>query len=203
MKKRDWILYSIVAVIFLAYLFMLIDILIIKDYFSLFWTCYLAIPLIIIGIIKKNSSLIVSQVIILALTDLFWIFDFLSLIILGHTILGIEQVNIFPFQSWIIKLGNLQHLIVIPLSILALSILKVKRNYKTLLISLAEISLFFVITLLIVPSSMGVNCINMRCVGVPLTFLPYPLVWFLLVFSFITASYFIITSLPFIKKKSR
>jgi len=202
MKKRDWILYAIIFVISLAYVFMIIDVVITHDYISLLWTCYLAIPLIIIGLIKRNSGLILSQVIILIITDLFWIFDFLCLIFLGHTVFGIDIVKNFPYQSLIIKLGNLQHLVVTPLSIVALSILKVKKSYKILLISFGELIVLFLLTLLFAPHTSFINCVYQGCVDVPLNFLPYPLIWFIFSFGFVSISYFILTSLPFLKKKS-
>jgi len=201
MKEKRWIWYLIILVISLAYFFMFVEPITSKYYIALLWTCYIAIPIIIIGLIKKNPYIILSQVTILALTDLLWIFDFICLILLGHTILGIKSVDIFPSQSFILKLGNLQHLVIVPLSIVALSILKVKRNYKTLLVSLAEVSILFLLTLFFVPSNQGINCVHITCIGIPITFLPYYLTWFLFVFGFVILSYFIITSLPFIKKR--
>jgi hypothetical protein len=140
-------------------------------------------------------------VIILAINDLVWIFDFACLLILGHPIIGINQVQISPVQTWIEKLGNIQHLFIVPLSLLALSILKTKRNYKILLLAFLEMAIFFVATLLLVPSDEAANCVHQTCIGIQINFLPYPVIWFLFAFGFITASYLVITSLPVFKKK--
>jgi len=201
MKKRNSIFWIIFAVISLFYIVMIIDLIISGNPIDLFWACYIAIPLILLGLIKKNSNLILSQVILLAINDLVWIFDFACLLILGHPVIGINQVEIFPVQTWIEKLGNIQHLFIVPLSLLALSILKTKRNYKVLLLAFLEMSIFFVATLLLVPSGEAANCVHQTCIGIQLNFLPYPVVWFLLTFGFITVSYLIITSLPVFKKK--
>jgi len=201
MERSDWTIYAIIAIISFFYIIMIIDLILSKRLIDFFWTCYIAIPLIIFGLIRKNPDLILSQMIILAINDLFWIFDFAGLIILGHPIIGINQIRYFPVQPLIVKLGNIQHLFVVPLSIVALSILKLKRNYKTLLFSLIEISLFFVLTLLIVPKTESINCVHQTCITIPLNFLPYPIIWFLFVFGFIIFGYFIITSLPFIRKR--
>jgi hypothetical protein len=201
MKKRDSTLWIIFAIISFFYIIMIIDLITSGRLIDFFWVCYFAIPLILFGLIKKNSNLILSQVIILAINDLVWIFDFACLIILGHTVIGINQVAVFPIQTWIEKLGNVQHLFIFPLSLVALALLKTKRNYKILLFSFIEISLFFVGTLLLIPSGESTNCVHQTCIGITINFLPYPVLWFLFAFGFITASYFIITSLPIFKKR--
>lgn len=201
MKRRELILWIIFAVISFFYIIMIIDLILSNHPIDLFWTCYIAIPLILFGLLKKNSNLILSQVIILAMNDLVWIFDFACLVILGHTVIGINQVVNFPLQTLIEKLGNIQHLFVVPLSLVALSILKVKSNYKTLLFSFMELSIFFVATLLFVPLGEFINCVHQTCITIPINFLPYPILWFIFTFSFVTISYLIITSLPIFRKR--
>jgi hypothetical protein len=201
MKKRDFTLWVIFSIISFFYIVMIVDLIISGHPIDLFWTCYIAIPLILFGLIKKNSNLILSQVIILGLNDLVWIFDFACLIILGHTVIGINQVVFFPIQTWIEKLGNIQHLFIVPLSLVALSILKIKRSYKIWLFSFIEMSVFFIATLLFVPPEETANCVHQTCINIPLNFLPYPVIWFLFTFGFIAASYFIITSFPIFRKR--
>jgi hypothetical protein len=169
-----------------------------KQYHVFLYTCYVALPIIIFGLFKKNSNIILSQVILIAIPDLFWMFDFLYYIFSGNSLLGL--VNYFPGEllSW--KITSLQHLYIVPLSLFALSKIKFKINYKILLISLFEIILIFLATLLVVPNT-PVNCIDLKCINIPLTFLPPYVVWFMFNFGFTLISYFVITSIPFFVKK--
>jgi len=159
------------------------------------------IILIIIGLATKNSFLILSQVISLAIPDLLWTFDFFYTFFTGHNLLGIA--GYFIKEDILGRILSLQHLYVAPLSIVALFILGVKKDYRILLLSFGEVILIFLLTLIFVPASSGVNCIHVNCTIISLNFLPFPLVWFIFEFGFITLSYFIVTSLPFVKKKLR
>ena len=201
-KYKNIILYSILILLSLTLFLMIIHTLLMKSYFAFFWYCYIAIFLIIIGLFKKNSSLILSQVIIIAIPDLLWIFDFIYLIFTGHVLLGVAQNFIGGLFD---KIISLQHLYVVPLSLLALSTIKTKKNYKILLISLGEIILIFLLTLFFVPGSnipsSNVNCVHESCTIFPMNFLPYYVEWFLFTFGFVIISYLIIISLPFIKKR--
>ncbi len=200
MKRKEWILDFIILIFSLTFFIVIISFLQEKNYYSFFWVCYIAIPILIFGLIKRNSNIILSQVIILAIPDLLWIIDFFYLIITGHVLIGVTTFRITT--PLIDQIRSLQHLYIVPLSILALSQIKLKKDYKILLIGLAEIILIFLLTLLIVPSNpLNINCIYKNCSNLPLNFLPYMLLWLILLFILITVSYFIITSLPFVKKK--
>lgn len=200
-KNKNIILYSIAGIFSFTLFLMIINSIILRDYYSLFWYCYTAILLIIIGLLTKNAKLILSQVIILAIPDLFWIFDFFYLIFTGHSLLGL--VKNFPNDSLFNKITNLQHLYIVPFSLLALSFLKIKKNYKVLLVGIGEIILIFLVTLFFIPASSIINCINVNCIDINLIFLPPYLLWFIFTFSFVIISYLIITSLPFIKKNNK
>lgn len=198
MDKKELILYFIFSIFSLTLLFVIINFLQLKDYTAFLWACYICLPIIIYGILKRDSNIILSQIIIIAIPDLFWIFDFIYLLITGHVLLGVTTFKGSPID----KIRSLQHLILVPLSILALSQIKIKKNYKILLISLAEIVLIFFISALFAPISANINCVYKNCILIPINFLPYPLIWFGLLFTFIAISYFVIISLPFVKKSS-
>lgn len=198
MKKSDWIIYSIAAILFITLVLMVINSLLAKQYYDVFWYCYIAIFILVIGLIKKNSFIISSQIIILLIPDLLWISDFFYLMFTGNSLLGLTKN--FPHDSLFNQVTNLQHLYVVPLSLLALSMIKLKKNYKILLVGLGEITLTFFLTLLFVPMSI-INCVHANCVNITPTFLPYYVLWFLFSFSFIIISYLVISNLPFLKKK--
>jgi len=55
----------------------------------------------------------------------------------------------------------------------------------------------------ILPAGAGINCLPTPTICTSIIFpkfIPYPLIWLVLGFSFIIISYFIVTSFPFIKK---
>jgi hypothetical protein len=203
-KGKKVILYSIAAIFSITFLLIIIKFFLSKDLPQLLWVCYISIFFIIIGLFRKNSNLVLSQVIILAIPDLLWIFDFACLLISGHALIGL--VSYFPSQTFLEKVVSFQHLYTIPLSLFALSLMKVKKNYKVLLFSLAQFALIFFLTLLLVPSVRGdINCIHFSCVQlVNMNFLPYHLSWFLVTFGFTAISYFVITSIHcFVKNKKK
>jgi hypothetical protein len=198
MEKKEWILYFIFFVFSLTFIALVIIALQRHSYSLFLWVCYIVIGIILIGIYKRNPKIILSQIIILAIPDLFWLFDLIYLVFVGHPFFGLIYFN--SDQSLLEKILEFQHLYVIPLAIISLLVLKVKRDWKILLISFGEAILIFFLTLLFVPSTLPINCVHITCINFPITFLPYPLIWFLFEFSFIIISYFVLVLL-FAKKK--
>jgi hypothetical protein len=198
MRRGDRLRYIIIGILILTAILVINNVLGTKQDYVFLYACYVTLPLIIFGLFKKNSNIILSQIIIIAIPDLFWVFDFFYYIFSGHSPLGL--VGYFPGEPLSWKIASLQHLYFVPLSLFALAKIKFKRNYKVLLFSLFEIILIFLATLLLVPNT-PVNCIDLKCIIVPLEFLPPYVVWFLFTFGFTAISYFIISSLPFIRKK--
>lgn len=202
-RHKSIILYSISILFFLLVLLSVITNLRLKQYMNLLWLCYFNMALISIGIIAKKPNLILSQILILMIPDLLWIFDFFSIFITGTSILGAAKYFFAGNRGLLQQILSVQHLFTIPFSLLALSLIKVKKSYKALLISSIEIILFFLLMYLI-PGNYGVNCLPTSeiCTFLQMPkFIPYPLFWFAVEFSFIIVSYFIVAFLPFIKKK--
>lgn len=201
-RTRNIILYSI-SILFILIIF-LIAYLHLKQklYFSLFWVCYTCMTLISLGIILKKSDLIFSQVIILFIPDLVWVVDFFILLISGNSPLGFAKYFFTGDRGLLANILSLQHFFTVPLGIFALSLMKIKKNYKPLLIAFGEIIIFFLLGF-VIPAGYGVNCLPTPTVCTSIVFsdfIPYPLVWLILEFSFITVSYLIIVSLPFLRK---
>ncbi len=196
------IILNIIGLIFLiTYILIAIYLISWKDYSAFLWGCYIAIPLMAIGIFKKNSSLILSQLIILAIPDILWAIDFFSILFTGNSVFGITIVSNFFRKSVLAKFVFSQHLYTIPLAIISLSFLKIKKNHKILLISLMEMVILALLTIFLAPNG-NVNCLpTNKCTSVPLNFLPYPFIWIGFIFLSITISYLLITSLPFVKEK--
>ena len=192
-KKKNLIIYGISILFSITLLLMIFNTLRRQAYYELFWYCYPALFLIIVGLFRKKSNLILSQLIIIAIPDLFYIFDVIYFAFTGNLLLGIAKN--FVYVGFFEKITSSQHFYILPLSLLALSLIKIKKNYKILLISLTEIILIFLVTLLIVPSLSMVNCVHSRCVIPLLGFLPYYFEWFILIFGFALISYLLINLL--------
>ena len=171
-------------------------------YQGLFWICYTALPIIIIGILLRKPTLILTQLFIIMIPDILWIIDFIGMIFTGNSLFGISKYFFEP-SSLFRKLSTFQHFYTVPLSILALGIIKTNKiKIKILLISFCELMGFFILGFILPPR--GINCLpnGMSCTSLHITdAIPYPLFWIIVEFSFATISYLIICSLPFIKKR--
>ncbi len=126
------------------------------------------------------------------------------MLITGSSFLGIT--NYFFDNNFLLKkIITLQHLFTIPLSIFALSLMKVKKNNKILLTSFIEIIAVYLLSF-ILPPEYGINCLPMpsTCTSFVFpSFIPYPLIWFAFTFFFSLMFYLLLTSLPFIQKKEQ
>lgn len=193
MEKKEWILYFIFLILSLTFVALVVIALQRHSYSLFLWICYIVIAITLFGIYKRNANIVLSQVIILAIPDLFWMFDLIYLAFAGHPFFGLIYFN--SDQSLLERILEFQHLYVVPLSIIAWSILKPKKNYKIILISFGEAILIFLLTLFLVPSTIPINCVHATCLNFPIAFLPYPIIWFLFEFGFITISYLILTKL--------
>jgi hypothetical protein len=200
-KNKDIALFIIaffLSVIFLYIIFLFVP----SDWVGLFWGCYIGVFIILVGVILKKPELVLSQIIILLIPDLIWDIDFFYRLITGIPLFGVNNY-FFGNSSLVNRILSLQHLFTPILAIGALALMKVKRNYKILLVSFAEIFALFLLGFLL-PAERGINCLPTpeTCVLFQAPkFLPYPLVWFAISFSFIILSYCFLTLLPFIKKK--
>ncbi len=201
MERKEWILYFITIILSLTLFFVIILFLQEKQYYSLLWISYITLALIIIGIIKRNANLILSQLIIILIPDTIWTIYFIISII-DRSRLAVPTI-FFNVANFLQGILSLLHIYVIIFAFIALAIIKVKNDYKILLISFSEIIIVFLLMILI-PGNNGINCmptpVNCAAITLP-NFIPYPL---FLIFSaslFILISYFVIISIPVFMKK--
>ena len=201
MKEESLILYLIAVIISFSLISTIINFVQMRAYPALLWICYIADFIIITGLFSRNSKIILSQVIILLIPDLLWIVSFLWLLISGQDLFGLslylprEQLSVWG------KIASLQHLYVVPLSLVAIYVLKSQRDYKVLLSSFAEIAIIFLIAIFFAPAGMNIDCVIQNCINVPFNFLPYGVIWFVVTFILTALSYFAIEFIPFLKEK--
>jgi hypothetical protein len=204
-KIKEIIIYAIATLLTIDLLGGIVFYFTSRIYVGLLWICYPALTLIVLGILYKKSNLILSQLMLIMVPDLLWIADFIGILITGNSFLGVASYFFEP-SSLLRKLVTSQHLFTIPLSILALSIIKTdKVKSKLLLISFAELMGFFTLGF-ILPAQYGINCLPASAGCTSFIFskaIPYPLMWIIVEFSFVLISYLILSYLPFIRNKKK
>jgi hypothetical protein len=201
-KKKENLLELIGFIFAGMYLYILILFLSSGYFLGLLWICYISIPLFALGIFLKKSNLILSQALLLLIPDLLWSIDFFYRLFTGSTLIGI---NNFFFTTSLLsrKILSLQHVLTPILTIIALSLIKIKKISTALIISLGELLIFLFLGFLI-PSKAGINCLPSyeSCLFFnPAFILPYPIFWLLIESCFILVTYLILTKLKIIHSK--
>ena len=166
---------------------------------QILWSCYLGLVIMGIGIIKRNSFLIMSQVYILALPVLVWDIDFLYHLIFNAPLFGITDYFFTDKVFNLSKLISLQHLFSIPLAIYATKKIGLKRRDAWKWSFIQIIVIYALVRILTSPES-NINCVFNPCVNVYFG-LPYRLTWFLIIFGTTILTSFI-TNKFLIKNKS-
>ena len=142
----------------------------------IFWLCYIGMILIGIGCLKKDSMLIASQLNIVVVYLLFWNIDFFYRIITNTSLLGITD---YFFNELLVsaRIISLEHIFLLPLSFLALYLIKLERkdHWK---ISLIQLVIIYFISKFLTLKEYNVNCVFHSCVN----FIPsepfFPIIWF-------------------------
>tara|TARA_Y100000296_G_C5171034_1_gene257284 strand:+ start:100 stop:711 length:612 start_codon:yes stop_codon:yes gene_type:complete len=140
------------------------------------WFSYTALFLIGIGILTRNSYLIASQINIILIPYIVWNIDFFYILITSESLWGITNY-FFTSRPILSQIITLQHLFIIPVSLISLYFIKLKRNdfWK---LSFIEIIIFFLLIKIINPAE-NINCIFESCLPFQITFMPYTITWFL------------------------
>jgi hypothetical protein len=165
------------------------------DVYFVLWFCYLGIFLIGLGIFMKKDFLIVSQINILAIPMVVWSIDFFYVLIFGGSLMGIT--NYFFEQSSVSNFVSLQHIFTLPLVLLSLWFIKIKRDdyWK---ISFLQIILFYFFTYFFTPVENNINCVFEFCGNIDFGFF-YPVGWFLFFLGIIFLTNFLLVK--FFKRK--
>ena len=162
-----------------------------ENHYLIFWFCYLALLVIGIGLIFSEPRLILSQLYIVFIPDIIWGIDFISYLINGKSLMGI--VDYFFLEGPIpLKIVTMQHLLVIPVCLVALVYIRdIKNKFPILLISLLELSLFYYLAITFTPEIYNINCVYKPCGNLQISGY-YPIIWFAGVFLMISLSYFLV-----------
>ena len=204
-EKNKKVILNIISVILVISLILVIaNIFVFKLYSSIFWLCYTAMLLIMLGILKKKSYLILSQIMILAIPDFLWIIDFIYILITGNSVLNLSSYFFQP-RPLLAKLVSLQHLYVIPLALFALYIVKIDRKKLALKFAAVQLLVFLFLSRTFTPREENINCVYYTCFDLqPLnyleTILPYSFGWVALMFLSALVVYLILINIKWFRK---
>jgi hypothetical protein len=196
-KKR--VILKLISFIFLIFgIAAIINTIYRADLAPILWLCYIGMILLGIGVFKNDSILIVSQLNILAIPLIFWNIDFFyGLLNNSVTLFGIVDYYFIP-GPLTGKIISSQHLFTIPLSLLALYLIKIK-NIDIWKISFFQLIIVFIVTRLITSPVSNVNCVFHPCAN----FIPesyYLITWFVLGFFLVYLTNYIIIRLRFLRR---
>ncbi|MBS3083756.1 hypothetical protein J4423_03055 [Candidatus Pacearchaeota archaeon] len=169
-----------------------------KRFAPILWLSYICLILLAIGVLRKDSSLIASQITIIGIPYLLWNIDFFYQLITKSSLLGITD---YLFKSVPItdKIISLQHIFNLPLSLIALHLIKLKRT-DFWIISITQITIVFIISRLTTTYKENVNCVYHNCANFSFG-LPYILEWFLAYLIMITLTSYLIKKIFYKKIK--
>jgi hypothetical protein len=161
---------------------------------QIFWMCYLSLILIGFGILTRNSFLIVVQLNILAIPFIIWDVDFIYWIIFNRPLWGITDYFFLERTFTLGKIISLQHLFTVPISLLAVYLIKLKRK-NSWVFSVIQISLVYLAVSLFTPKESNINCVFDPCINVHFG-ISYRLTWFIIFFLMIMATSYCINRIP-------
>ncbi len=153
------------------------------------WMSYIGMFLLGIGILRRDSFLIASQINILAIPYLLWTIDFFYALINGVTLFNIVDYFFVP-GPLIGKIIGLQHLVTIPISLYAIYLIGLKRKDAWKL-SFVQLVIVFFATLLLTSPDSNVNCVFETCTNFDFG-VYYPLEWFVSYFLMVLITGFLV-----------
>lgn len=184
-----FILFGIFSILVAAYL---------KEYSRILWFCYIGIILVGIGIIKRNSYLIASQINILLFIMFFWVLDFFSILLTGNILTGAAKYFFDPKFPFLSKIISFQHFIVVPISFYILWLLKLKRK-DAWKFSFIQLVLIFIATRIFTLPEQNINCVYKSCMNITIPLIPHITTWFISTFLMVIITNFLLIKL-FYKK---
>lgn len=161
-------------------------------YEQILWACWIGLILSGIGMLRKDISLMGSQLNILAVPWLVWSLDFIYVLVTGDTWLGITNY-VFDDIPLIDTIITMAHLFVLPLSLYAYYTVPLasKNAWK---LSLVHLALLFILTVSLTNYTPDnkINCIYNSCIPLP-SLAPQPAQWIVLATALTLTTHFILT----------
>jgi hypothetical protein len=163
-----------------------------------FWLCYWGMVIVGFGILTENSWLILSQLNILLIPLLFWDIDFIYFLLYKKSLWNIADY-FFGEMMWLARFISFEHLFLIPLALLTIYLIKLKR-VDAWKLSLLQMLLFFMLSRWFTDPGYNVNCVFVSC----FPFFPsdawHPARWFLIIGGFVLITNLIMAKIPRLRK---
>ncbi len=166
---------------------------------SILWFSCIGMILLGIGTLKKDSSLILSQLNILGIPYIFWNIDFYYHLIKGHSLFNIADY-FFIEGPLLGKIISSQHLITVPLALVLIYLIGLKRKDAWKL-SFIQLIIVFFATRLVTTYEENVNCVFSNCANFDFGFW-YPLQWFMAMFLLVFVTNWIVVKLFWREKRA-
>ena len=165
------------------------------------WFSYIAFFLIGIGLLTRNSYLIASQFNIIFIPYLFWNIDFFHFLFTHTTLWGITDY-FFASRPTLAQLISLQHLFTIPVSLLAIYFIKLKRKdfWK---FSAVQVTVFFFLVRFFSSPERNINCAFTNCIPFQIVPGSYILSWFVSYAIMITVATLLLTKVKAFSEKRK
>lgn len=157
---------------------------------SVIWYCYAALLVTGIGLLKRDGTLIGSQVMIMGIPFLVWNVDFFYTLITGTSLWGITSY-FFSAGPLLPRITTLQHVITVPILLYALSIHKMHERSAWKL-AILTVVIMFTLSFTLTDPAENVNCAFYSCVPFITLSLWYPLIWFTTIFVMMLATYYLL-----------
>ena len=175
-KKVKWFLLVIGVFYFLLGLIAFYNAVKYTETAGILWFSYVSFFLIGIGILTRNSYLIGSQLNIIIIPYIVWNIDFIYVLFTGNSLWGITNY-FFTQRPLIAQVVTAQHIFTIPISLLTIYLIKLKRKdfWK---FSFAQITILFFIIRVIGSQEENVNCVFSNCLPFYMPLAIYSVLWF-------------------------
>lgn len=172
---------------------------------QLLWFSYIGLFLTGIGVFFRKPYLVASELAILLIPAIFWNFDFFYHFFTGNSLFGITDYLFIRSEPILSDIVSYQHIFLIPLALISLWFMKLKRNDFWIL-SIIQVSVVFIVIRLFTTPVNNIGCVYESCLRISLgsfSVISYGLVWFLMFFTMIGISSIILINLPFLKKVNK
>ncbi len=170
-----------------------------KGLSSVLWFSYTVFLFIGLGILFRSSYLIGSQLNIILFPYILWSIDFIYRLFSKDSLLGITDY-IFLSRPFISQIISLQHLIIIPISLISLYSIKFKRT-NFWIFSIIQIIFFFILTRIFSSPSENINCVFRNCLIFNIPSSIYIFLWFIGYFLMIFLANFFLINIKYLNYK--
>ena len=171
----------LIGVLFIILGFLaIINSLVIGDYPAVLWFCYSGLIVLGFGFFTNNHLLVRAESNILLIPSVIWSTDFFYVLFTNNSLLGITNYFFLDGFSAISRIISLQHVLLVPLTIIGLFLLKHDNNpsvLSPLVISVSQVILLFFLSIIFSTSSRNINWVYHTSIALSLSPFIYSLSW--------------------------